>query len=114
MPTYEHRCTDAECNHEWEDEYSMMEDPPKFCPKCNKETTMRLISGGGGCKVELTGHELTQKINEDTVKLKKDLRKSENLYANFIGEEKYQNTKVYNEDVKRETNYFKQQFRRIK
>jgi len=114
MPEYEHICTDEDCKHEWDAEYSIKADPPEFCPKCGKKTVKRLISLGGKGVVELTGHDLSDKLKNDAVKLKKELATSEKSYANWIGEDKYQGNKIYNEDVKRETNYFKQQFRRVK
>ena len=89
---YEHICTDETCRFEWTDEYSIKDDPPKICPKCGKETAMRLISGGSGKGiVELTGHELEVKTKEDIAKLKSEIYSSEKKYANFIGEERYHN-----------------------
>lgn len=90
MPEYEHKCTDSECNHEWVDTYSIKQDPPKFCPKCNKETAMRLISLGGKGRVELYGQDLVDKVKVDTEKLKKDIYSSEKLYSNFLGPDKYE------------------------
>ena len=72
MPTYLHICTDKECAHEWEDFYSITEDPPQCCPKCGKETAKRLVSGGSGKGiVELTGHELKAKIKAKKTKRNK-------------------------------------------
>jgi putative FmdB family regulatory protein len=90
MPTYIHECTDKECKHTWEDFYSIVEDPPKICPKCGKETAKRLIAGGSGRGiVELTGHELKAKVKEDARKIVKDSQRNENIVANFVGEERY-------------------------
>ena len=90
MPTYIHECTDKECGHEWEDFYSITEDPPKVCPKCGKETAKRLISGGSGRGiVELTGRDLTDKIRADARNIVKESYTNENVIANFVGEEKY-------------------------
>jgi len=89
MPTYEHICTD--CNHEWEDEYSIKQDPPKVCPKCQKETAKRLVSGGSGRGVvELGVNELVAKLKGDAKDLQKDAAKSEKVYANLLGEDRYQ------------------------
>jgi putative FmdB family regulatory protein len=42
MPTYEYQC--RECNHRWEAEQRITEEPMKQCPACQKMTAMRLIS----------------------------------------------------------------------
>lgn len=90
MPTYEHMCTNTECNHEWEDFYSMKVDPPKVCPKCNQETAKRLISGGSGKgTVEVYGHELKEKLMAEGAQLRKEVYASETKYANIIGEDRY-------------------------
>lgn len=89
MPTYLHECTDPACGHMWEDEYSIKQDPPKICPKCNKETAKRLIAAAVGGKVELYGQELVSKLKEDGAKLKRQAGNSEKLYANLLGEQKY-------------------------
>jgi len=89
MPDYEHICTDNSCKFEWESTYSIKVDPPKICPKCGKETAKRLISLNGKGVVELVGHELAAKVKEDTIKLKQDMKKSDKLYANMLGDSKY-------------------------
>lgn len=90
MPTYEHMCQNNECNHEWEDNYSIKADPPKFCPKCGLETAKRLISLGGKGVVELYGQDLVDKLKSDSQQLKKDMHKSENIYSNLLGPDKYE------------------------
>lgn len=45
MPSYDHSC--SHCKYEWEENYSIKEDPPKICPKCKSESVKRLISSGG-------------------------------------------------------------------
>ena len=87
MPTYDHRC--ETCQHEWEDMYSIKADPPKFCPSCNAETVTRLISLSGKGIVELTGQDLVDKIKGDAKQLKKDMSKSDKIYANMLGESRY-------------------------
>jgi putative FmdB family regulatory protein len=89
MPTYEHKCTDEQCSHEWEDTYSINTDPPKICPKCEKETAKRLISLGGRGVVELTGQELVDKLKSDANNIKREAAKSEKVYSNLLGESKY-------------------------
>jgi len=92
MPTYEHKCINETCKYEWEDEYSIKQPPPTTCPKCNQETAKRLISGGSGKgTVELYGDDLVNKVKEDTKKLKAEASRSEKVYANLLGEDKYQN-----------------------
>ena len=89
MPTYEHVCQNTECNHEWEDSYSIKAEPPKVCPKCGLETAKRLISLGGKGVVELSGQDLVDKLKTDAKQLKKDMHKSDKVYANMLGESKY-------------------------
>lgn len=92
MPTYEHACSNPECNHEWEDFYSIKAEPPKVCPKCNQETAQRIISGGSGRGiVELTGNDLADKIKSDAKQIQKGAAKDERKYANLLGEGRYQN-----------------------
>lgn len=88
MPEYEHLCTD--CEFEWNDTYSINKDPPTHCPKCNKKTAKRLISGGSGKGiVELSGQEYNDKIKADAQKLKQEVYGSEKAYANVLGENRY-------------------------
>ena len=102
MPTYSHICENTECNNEWDDFYSMSQEPPKVCPVCNKETAKRVLSSGGSKGVvELYGNELVDKIKSDTVQLKKDMHKDENIYANMLGQDKYQAMQVKLDDQKR-------------
>lgn|SRR5208337_427942 len=99
MPTYLHQCTD--CTHEWEDFYSMSQEPPKVCPACNKETAKRVICGSNRGVVELYGQDLVDKIKADVRQLKKDAAKDEKVYSNLLGEEKYQNLQTKMDDQKR-------------
>lgn len=92
MPTYEHRCDT--CKHEWEADYSIKLDPPKVCVSCAAETVTRLISLGAKGVVELTGHELVEKVKADGQALKKDAHAKEKVYANLLGEDKYQALQV--------------------
>lgn len=90
MPTYEHKCTS--CEHEWEDEYSIKQDPPKVCPKCLQETAKRLVSGGSGRGVvELTGQELIDRAKQEGKQLAKEAANSEKVYSNLLGEGRYHN-----------------------
>lgn len=91
MPEYEHKCTDEKCGYEWEDTYSINASPPTKCPKCNQETAKRLISLGGKGVVELNGQELVNKLKADAQQIKKDAAKSDKVYANLLGEDRYHN-----------------------
>lgn len=88
MPTYEHRCNT--CKHEWEDDYSIKVDPPKICPACQAENVVRLISLGGKGVVELSGQELVAKLKSDAKTIQKTAAKDEKVYANLLGESRYQ------------------------
>jgi len=46
--TYEYLCTDKECNNSWEEDQGINDPRITICPKCGKETAMRLISNGSG------------------------------------------------------------------
>lgn len=100
MPTYEHLCNT--CKHEWEADYSIKTDPPKECPECKAETVTRLISLGGKGVVELTGHELVDKVKADAQQLKKDAAQKEKVYANLLGEDKYHSMQTQMDRAKRE------------
>lgn len=102
MPTYEHRCDNPECKHEWEEDYSIKADPPKTCPKCKFEGVTRLISLGGKGVVELTGQDLVAKVKADAQQLKKDAAAKEKVYANLLGEQKYHDLQTKMDQAKRE------------
>jgi putative FmdB family regulatory protein len=88
MPTYEFQC--QECKHEWEDFMPITAPDPSECPECHKPDVLRLCSMGGKGVVELTGHDLMEKLKSDALQLKKDAAKSEKVYANLLGEDKMQ------------------------
>jgi len=87
MPFYEHQCT--ACGHEWEEEYSIKDNPPEFCPNCKEKTVKRLISLGGKGQVELYGQDLADKCKADAKQLKKDAARNENIYSNLLGPTRY-------------------------
>lgn len=87
MPTYQHLC--EKCKHEFEDVYSMTAAPPKTCPKCGEDAVKRLISLSGKGVVELYGQDLVDKVKSDARKLKADAAKSEKIYSNLLGDDKY-------------------------
>lgn len=43
--TYEYECT--ECKHAFEADQKITDDALTTCPKCNKESLIKVISGGG-------------------------------------------------------------------
>jgi len=45
MPTYAYRC--KSCGHEFEELQKISDDPIRVCPKCSKESVVRIISGAG-------------------------------------------------------------------
>lgn len=102
MPTYEFQCQD--CKHEWEDFLSIKAPDPEECPQCKvKGKTLRLISGGSGRGVvELTGQDLIDKVKSDVRDLKKDAAAKEKVYANLLGDDKYQQLQTRMDKQKRE------------
>lgn len=107
MITYLHKCDS--CNHEWEAEYSIKDDPPKFCPSCNAEAVRRLINSEGYSKMELTPDEFKATIQNEVNKIKSTANKNENYLANLVGEDKYNGNVKTREAVKRD---FGKMFRR--
>lgn len=89
-------CND--CEHEWEDLVDG-ELPP--CPKCNSANTRTTFPKKiGYVKVELNRIEKKQKLKEDSAKLKKEMKSNENLRANVMGEEKYNNEVKMAKEIK--------------
>lgn len=89
MPVFEYEC--LKCQNEWEDLYLTKEELPTNCPSCKSKRIRKLISLTANGVVELTGHELTNKLNADAHKLVRESERNENLLANLVGETKYQN-----------------------
>jgi len=113
MPTYEYMC--EECNHEWEEYHEITRDPTKVCPECGKESAKRLISGGSGKGVvTLYGGELKAKIKDDAKKLSRDAKTKESVYANLLGNDKYQEIQSRMDKNKPERNEALKSFKRKK
>lgn len=92
MPTYEHLC--EACNEEFEDEYSILKDPPTTCPICKVDGKVkRLISLTNGV-VELGHQEFKEQAVVDRKKLRNKLKNNENHKANIIGEDKYHQSEL--------------------
>ena len=51
--TYEYKC--LECDHEWEEEQKITDNPTSVCPVCEKESAQRQISGGTGFQLKGSG-----------------------------------------------------------
>lgn len=111
MPTYPHIC--HACEFEWEEFYSIRDEPPTKCPKCETEGQVERLIGGccGRGIVQLTGHELNEKIKEDSAKFEREVQSNEKLLANLVGEQKYHSNELYRDQVTRE---FGGSFRRSK
>jgi putative FmdB family regulatory protein len=95
MPTYLYECP----NHGEFEEYHSMSKMLDVCPKCQDaglepQKLKQLINCSSKGIVELTGTALTDKIKADVVTLKADAAKSEKVYANMLGEDKYQAMQV--------------------
>jgi putative FmdB family regulatory protein len=100
MPTYEFIC--EECKHEWEIYQSMSAPNPDDCPSCKATGNIKkLISLGSKGIVELYGNDLVDKIKGDAQKLKQEAAKNESVYANLLGEDKYQSLQTKMDDQKR-------------
>jgi len=57
MPTYEYGC--KSCGYRFEEFQSIVDDPVKVCPKCNKETVQRFVSRGAGLIFKGSGFYIT-------------------------------------------------------
>ena len=53
MITYEYSC--EPCKHTWEEEQKINDPKITTCPKCKKETAVRLVSGGTGFTLNGSG-----------------------------------------------------------
>ena len=101
MPTYPHICN--ECQHEWEEFYSMNAEPPDTCPKCGvKGKVERLISGGSGRGIViLGGNELKEKTKQDAAAMVNEASRNENYLANMVGEDRYQRNELDRGKIRR-------------
>ena len=90
MPTYEYLCPE---HGEFEEMHSIVT-KLEFCPKCKEagkeQAITRLICSATPGTVELVGQELVDKLKADTRQLKRDMAKSDKVYANMLGEDRYE------------------------
>ncbi len=49
MITYTYKCTD--CDHVFETQQRIVDDPLKECPECKKETLQKVIQTAGGFRI---------------------------------------------------------------
>lgn len=99
MPLYDYKC--KKCEHVFESLHKIADPGPSECPECGHNQVSKLISAVHG-SVELTGHDLKAKINEDARKLKQQADKDPKVLANLVGEDKYQQNVVTSESIKKE------------
>jgi len=92
MPFYDHIC-DA-CQHEWEDFYSMITDPPDICPKCGVKGKIHRPLSIPSVRVTKTGMELRQEIAQEKKKIRAQAKTDENLKANLKGESAYHQEQI--------------------
>lgn len=102
MPTYLYEC---QIHGEFE-EYHSMSKILEMCPKCQEEglepqQLKQLINCSSKGIVELTGQDLVDKIKSDAQKTKQEAAKDEKVYANLLGEEKYQSLQTRMDQQKR-------------
>ena len=97
---YSHLCYNKECNNRFDLDYSMHDDPPTTCPKCNQETVKRLITFRGAAVVELYGDDFKAQVRKEANDLIKRSHTDEKLLANLVGEEKYQGNVKTEEYIK--------------
>ena len=101
MPTYEYLC---ETHGEFEEVHSI-KIKLENCPKCAEggkvQPIKRLISLGGKGVVELSGQELVDKLKGDAKSLQRKAAKDEKVYANLLGEDKYQGLQTRMDKQKR-------------
>jgi len=57
MPTYAYRC--KSCGHEFEEFQKISDEPIRICPKCKKESVVRIIGSGAGLVFKGSGFYLT-------------------------------------------------------
>lgn len=94
MPTYEYECPQHGIFEEFHSSAIKLE----HCPQCQdvgkEQEIKRLISLGSRGVVELVGQDLVDKCKSDAKKIKAEAAKDEKVYANLLGEQRYQDLQV--------------------
>ena len=104
MPTYPHKC--KECEHEWEESYSINDNPPTKCPSCGAEGhVIRLIALSQGVHMKMSTSEFKESLATEKKKIKKQLKTDENLKANLMGEEAYHNTQTNIDSIQKDLDH---------
>jgi putative FmdB family regulatory protein len=103
MPHYEYEC--PVCG-EFEEFHSIMI-KLDHCPMCkekgNEVEVKRLISGGSGKGImSLTDDEFKASLPGEVNKLKSEMSKSEKVYSDLLGHDKYQKIQTQIDNAKRE------------
>ncbi len=80
MPTYDYKCSN--CGEIYELFQSMTDKPKKKCPKCGKNTAVRLIGGGSGLIFKGSGFYITDYKNKKPIEskdAKKETKKTDKV-----------------------------------
>jgi putative FmdB family regulatory protein len=77
-----------ECGYKFDELIGTNEADPTICPECKAEAVKRIPSIGH-CKMELSGQDLVDYTKRDAQRIKQEAHKNENIYANLVGESKY-------------------------
>lgn len=64
MPTYDYKCTNDNCENEFDILQSIKADVLKVCPLCKQETLIRLIGKGSGVVFKGSGFYCTDYKNK--------------------------------------------------
>jgi putative FmdB family regulatory protein len=83
MPSYDHIC--GNCQHEWEDTYSIHAEVPDTCPNCQVKGQVKRLISLPSVKVELTGRDLVNKLRAEGKELARRARKDDSLAADLYG-----------------------------
>lgn len=87
MPFYDYKC--KSCNKVWESFHgTSVTSRDKACKFCKSDDIKILIHPVKG-KRELTGYDLKESISAGAAKMVKEAENNENILANLVGEDKY-------------------------
>lgn len=100
MPIYEHRC--LKCYYEWEDFFNPSDPLPTKCPSCKKQGKIKKLISLCETRVALHGRENFKKQWQEGKKIAREARKSPDIMANIVGEEKYHKQQLEYDKLKKE------------